>query len=507
MPEIVRSLIVILSIASVFFFYLKKNEIALGLAPKVLNTRIFVWYCVTVTAFVSNNFWILSTVVFLVLYFSAKRDPNPVAFTFFSLFTLPLFSEQVQGFEIINYFFELNYFRIISIAVMFPAYIKLIKKDDAAGFGKYLTDKFLAAFMLYSIVQLFSMSSFTNTLRTAFGFFLDIFLPYFIASRSLRTIEEFDDALKSFIIASSLIGLIAFFEFLKGWLLYSALPGALGIYWDGGGYLLRAGSVRGLATSGQAIVLGFIMAVAVGFYFYINKLFLNIKHRYVIGLVLLVGLISSLSRGPWVGAAVIYCVTLLLEPRIFIRLFRLLGLALLITIPLSFTPYGEKIIEYLPFIGSVDAKNIEFRESLLDNALAVIDRNLWFGSSTYMQADELQSLRSGGDGGIIDIVNSYIAITLSGGLLGLFIFLGYFITCGFAVFSAYRKFQIQSTAFNLGVSLLATLVGIVFMIYTVSSIYFIPIIYWAFGGVCVAYGALSSNISNRLSLPHKEILF
>lgn len=419
-----------------------------------------------------------------------KKIPIHWGFLFFVLFALPLFDEQVPGLGIVNFLFKINYFRILSLTVLLPVYLTLANRKDVVSFGSYWADKCLAAYLFYSLAQLFLNGSLTNTLRVTWGFFLDIYLPYFVASRSLKQLENFDDAIKSLLVSSSIIGLIGFFEYIKGWLLYITLPAALGISWDGGGYLQRDGSVRAVATSGQAIVLGFILSVAFGFYLYISKSISDVKQKYVIYLVILIGLLSSLSRGPWVGAAVMLFIAILLGPSPSKRLLKVGSVSVILLLMLMATPYGDKIIDYMPFVGTVDSENVEFRKKLLDNALIVIEQNLWFGSSNYLQTDELESLRSGGDGGIIDIVNSYIAITLSGGLIGLIFFCGFFVACGYSVFTARRLGSNGSKYFDLGTILLAILGGILLIIYTVSSIYFIPIVYWIFGGMCIAYFAM-----------------
>lgn len=494
MPEILRALVVVLVISTSVFFFVKKNQLVWGINPKAINARILAWYVVTLAAFFANNFWIFTAVVMLTLYVLGKKDPNPLGFLFFVLFALPLFDEQVPGLGIVNFLFNINYFRMLSLTVLLPAYLMLANRKNTVSFGNYWADKFLAAYLFYSLAQLFLHGSLTNTLRVTWGFFLDIYLPYFVASRSLKQLENFDDAIKSLLVSSSITGLIGFFEYIKGWLLYITLPAALGISWDGGGYLQRDGSVRAVATSGQAIVLGFILSVAFGFYLYIGKSISDAKQKYAIHLVILMGLMSSLSRGPWVGAAMMLFIAILLGPSPYKRLMKIGSASVIFLLMLMATPYGEKIIDYMPFFGTVDSENVEFRKKLLDNALIVIEQNLWFGSSNYMQTDELESLRSGGDGGIIDIVNSYIAITLSGGLIGLIFFCGFFGACGYSVFTARRLGEGESKYFDLGSILLAILGGILLIIYTVSSIYFIPIMYWIFGGICIAYTAMVKEL-------------
>jgi O-antigen ligase len=101
-------------------------------------------------------------------------------------------------------------------------------------------------------------------------------------------------------------------------------------------------------------------------------------------------------------------------------------------------------------------------------------------------------------------VNSYIAIALSGGLMGLGLFLGYLLTCMIGVFHSLRVNKLTENYVMLGKTLFATMIGVVIIIYTVSSILAIPILYWLLGGVCVAYSA--NAVDNKVKR-EKSILY
>lgn len=500
MPEVLRSLIVILVIAAAVFVIAKRSSLLLIKDEAVLKRRIFSWYFVTLAAFIAGNFWLFAAIATAVLYINGRKDQNPVAFVFFVLFAVPLFPNAIPGFGIVNYFFDLNYFRIISLAVFFPRYLDSLKTKGGMTFGSVGADKFVAAYILYSLALLMIASSLTNVARQAFVYFIDIFLPYYVVSRHLKKKEDFDEAIKSFVIAVCIVSMVGIFEYLKGWLVYQAVPGALGVAWDGGGYLLREGKVRALASSGQAIVLGYIIAVAIGFNAYLGQQASSLRDKVLVTAVLLAGIFSPLSRGPWVQAALTGIILVVLSPKPYANLFIFMAFGVFLVIASQFTPYAESIISYMPFVGTVDASNVEFRKNLLENAVIVIRENLWFGSPNYMQTEEMESMRSGGDGGIIDIVNSYIAVALSGGLVGLVLFAGYFVSIGKVLFDAYRTSGRASDQFHALVrSMIALFSGIVVVIYTVSSITFIPIIYWMLGGMAVALrDAVSSNYLERI---------
>jgi hypothetical protein len=96
---------------------------------------------------------------------------------------------------------------------------------------------------------------------------------------------------------------IAVFEFFKHWLLYPR-RGRTRSAWIGqpAAYLARGGTLRAVATTGHSIVLGYLMAIAL-------LLHLGLRHAnplpraWALGAAALgIGLVASVSRGPWVGA-------------------------------------------------------------------------------------------------------------------------------------------------------------------------------------------------------------
>jgi O-antigen ligase len=148
-------------------------------------------------------------------------------------------------------------------------------------------------------------------------------------------------------------------------------------------------------------------------------------------------------------------------------------------------PAGQFLLDLLPFIGESEAGSVEYREDLLTQALPIVERNFWFGSTDYLSAPEFQTMYSGG---IIDIVNTYLAVVLNYGMVGLSFFVGAFLLAILHTLRSLRKARRgRDHVVLLGRSLLAVLLSIMLTIYTVSSIGAVPIVYWLFLGMSVAY--------------------
>ncbi|VVM43293.1 hypothetical protein PS662_00410 [Pseudomonas fluorescens] len=491
MPEHFRALVVILVLAGVVFAMARRPAADLIPANDFIRRR-NLWFVLTLLAFFSHSFWVYSAVTIVVLTVARKRERNPVALFFLLLFLVPPASAQIPGFGLINYFIDLNYVRLLSLCVLMPAFFALRRRADTRAFGRTWPDKLMAANLILTSLLLLRETTVTDTLRQSFYLFTDVFLPYYVASRALKNLSDFKDALLGFVLAAMVMSLIGLFEFARSWLLYSALIGAMGMQWEMSSYLNRGGLLRASVTTGQAIALGLVISTAIGLYLFLQEGVRSKLQRRLGALLLAGGLFAPLSRGPWIGAVgmlMVYIAT----GRHAIKRLMLLGLAGVLSLPLlTLVPGGQKVLDLLPFIGSVDAENITYRQRLFDNAVIVIQHNPLLGSFDFRKTPEMQSMIQGE--GIIDIVNTYIGIALSFGLIGLGIFVAFFATTLFGIRKAMREYPDKDDeARRLGRALFATLVGILVTIVTVSSITVIPVVYWSVAGLGVAYAQMARN--------------
>jgi O-antigen ligase len=343
--------------------------------------------------------------------------------------------------------------------------------------------------MALTVTLLMRDTTFTDMLRGVFYNFIDIFLPYYVASRGIKNFQQFKEVIIAFMLAGLLAGVIAVFEYSRYWLLYSSLADAWNINWSMGNYLGRGNDLRAMASLGQPIVLGYVMAITLGFYLFTANLIKSKTLRLLSLLIIVAGLYAPLSRGPWVGAAVIIIIFIAIGPYAIKRL-TILGMVILLTLPLlGVIPGGQKIINLLPFIGTTDHENVDYRVKLLDNASIVFKRYPIFGSVKYRR--ELANLDMVQGEGIVDVVNSYLDVVLGNGLVGLILFIGFF---WLVLLSIYKKMKRisdkKSQPYLIGRTLFSIQIGILVTIFTVSSILSIPIIYWAIAGLGVAYASL-----------------
>jgi O-antigen ligase len=488
MPSHIKALIVILFLATVVFALSKKTASTSACLPGDFDRRRNLWFGITLTVFLAHNFWIYICFAGLLLFFFVPKEKNRLAMYYFILFAAPNIQAEISGMGVIQHFFTIHYLRLLALAILLPEFLRLINEPDTDKFGSSIADKLIIGYLTLQFGLLLSIGTFTSTLRSGvFYSFIDVFLPYYVASRSLKTIKQYRDAITAFVVATLVLSAIGVFESSRRWLLYAAVENALGVSWGYGGYLMRGTEgLRAQASTGQPIPMGFAMAVALGFHLYLGKSVISMK-MWILGLFsLIAGLISPLSRGPWIGAATVVFVYAVAGAQPVKRLVQLGVVGGIIFSALLFTPFGDKLISLLPFVGTVDEVTVSYRQRLLEIGTELVLQNPFFGAYGFFLAPEMQELKQGN--GMIDLVNTYLAVALGSGLVGLSLFVGFFVSVAAGIYRAMNKLADKnSEEYVLGQSLLSITLGMMVIIFTVSSITVIPVIYWSVAGMGVAY--------------------
>lgn len=500
MSEHLRAFVVIAVLSGLSFLVLRRPVVAMGMADEDFRRRRNLWLAATAIAFLAYNFWIFVLLTGSLLLF-ARKERNPLALYVFLLFAVPPFAAALPGLGVVNKLFELSFPRLLALLVLLPFALRR-REPDTLAFGKHVVDWLVVGYLLLQLLLQLQTDSLTNTLRSGFYAFLDAFLPYYVASRALRNAHDIRDVLLSLVVSALLLVPIAAFEFVKHWLLYAALPAALGMHWDGASYLGRGDTLRAVATTGHSIVLGYLMTIALLLHFglrHANPL----PRAWAVGAAALgVGLVASVSRGPWVGAAVGIVAMTLASRQPGRRLVRLIVPVVAVSVLVAVSPWGDKLIDYLPFIGSIDEGNVSYRQQLFDVSMRVIAQSPFFGSPYFMYTEPMQELRNGD---LIDIVNGYLLVALRTGYVGLGLFCGAFAAALWAVVAALRRQPVEdSERFAQGQAILGMLVAVLVTVATVSDVSFIPILYWCAAGLAIGYGRLVATETLPLRSPGRS---
>jgi hypothetical protein len=482
-------------------YLISRRLFAPAVEPKFVERLFGTGYCATVIMFLAGNMWLFLGSLALLSVLAARRFTYPLALFVFLLLLMPGYSVQVPGFGLINYLIEVNPWRLLSFTLLLPAAFLLSSQKHLPKPGILLADKLVLGFALYtSWLTYLHYGTFTGGLRHLAITTLDSLLIYFVASRGLMLKGAVRHVMVALVIATIFLALVGSFEFFKRWLLYSSLKNSLGISSVMFGYLGRGDTLRAIATTGQPIVLGFVMMVGLLTSMYVHKLVEPGLNRLLLWCLMGMGLLAAMSRGPWVGALLGLVAITLCSARPMVKLFKLMLTSVATAVLLVLLPGGEKIIDYLPWVGTVDAFNVTYREMLWDQTQLVIGRHFWFGSVGYTELPEFDELRLGS--GLVDIVNSYLGVVLSFGIIGLCLYSSLIMV---TIFQNVRQAlldrkKLGEQAFYSPV-LTGILVSAAITIVTVSSISQIAPLLIFLIGAGVANICLVTNRVQRVNLP------
>lgn len=485
MPEHIRALVVVLVLGGVVWMLVRPAMLQIVSSETFARWR-GLWLVTTLAWFLSHSFWLYVGIVSIVLLQVGRREANVFGLYLLLLLAAPPRAAPIPGFGIVDHIFMLDHYRLLALVLLLPHAWRLSRRPATVRLLQSPVDWLVLGYLALNSVLAFRGGNITSDARTALMLWIDYFLPYYVASRSIRTMEGFRHALVGLVMGGVLLSGLAVIEVMRSWKLYDAASAALGLN-PMVVYKTRGAFVRPGGTSIDAIVLGYVMVLASGSFLYLQRLINGRLNRWLGWISLATGVLASLSRGPWVGAGLLVFVFLLTGRRPFMRLIQAFAVSIGLLLALSSTPAGQQFIELLPFVGQEEQGNVEYRANLLSVSLPVIERNLLLGSSNFLDAPELQVMRQGE--GIIDIVNSYLAVALHSGLIGLILFLGLFVRAIQIVWRGMRSAaQTRSEDERaLGRALFASVISIAFIIFTVSGIYMVPTIYFIFVGLSSAY--------------------
>ena len=465
----IKELIVVLLI-SIGVFKLTQPVAQLYCSNKDFVRRCKVWIALTITVFIAPNFWVFLLVATPMLIILGKNDSNPTAAFLFLLFVLPPISVRLPMIGL-SFLIDLNFQLVMTFCLLTPTAWRLWKdKNRSRAPGLNVLDVLLLAYCVLTAFLFLQpeiakgvlmQPTFTDCLRRTFEFFFSLFIPYFVISRTSTNRAAIQDMIASFSIKCALLAAVATFEDARRWLLYGELLSRWGLAPTA--YLSRGGDIRAMASTGHPLSLGYLLAVAFGFWLYLQENVQSRASRLSITGLFLFGLFAAYSRGPWVGAIVIFLVFAALGHRSFSKVFKAVAGTLLLGLAVVISPLGDKVVRVVPYFGgTVDIYNVVYRERLFARSWQIIMDHPWFGDQQALL--KMEELRQGE--GIIDLMNGFVHILLNNGFVGLSLFLL------FIVIGSFKAFRISAATAKsdpdlskLGACLVACILGSLVMMW------------------------------------------
>lgn len=477
-----KALVVVLTFASVMFWAAKPLCLRFT-AHEDFARRRNVWLVLTSASFLLPSFWLYLLIAAPLIAWAAKKDSTPLALYMFLMFVLPPMDVRIPTIGI-GQLFDLNNLRLLGFLVLVPALWTGLSSSGSKPFRLSSLDLILITYGLLLLVLFLPYESFTNTMRRAFLFVLDVYLAFFAFSRLLSDKEKLADVMGALCLMAALFAPIAVFESIRGWLLYVGIGDVWG-YVNRDAYLMRGASLRAQAAAGHSLTLGYIFAMALGCWLFLRSTQVSKAQATAFFIVLCVALAFTYARGPWLtGVFVVIAFAALARGSVVNAVKSGLLLAVAMAL-LSLTPFGARIIDTLPYIGTQGQDSVVYREQLAEVSWSLIKQNPFFGSPfVLLQMEELRP----GEGGIIDLVNGFLQVALFYGLVGLSLFLGLFVT---GLTKAYLKLREARAAGDaqmvlIGSSLIACMLATFVFMATAGSSY----MQWLWVGLLASYSGI-----------------
>jgi len=490
MPEYLRAYIVVFTLSNFVFWLIPRLKVKFVDNAEIKQWRNY-WLLIATLCFFITNIWVYVSCIGFMLIYANHSNTDRLPLFFAISCSSPLYFFTIPGFGVINFFITLSFMSLLVLFLLWPEG----RSKKTGPVSNYPFYGIVIAYVIAISVLDSRDNTITNSLRLFVTHLIGILIPFMVISKSIETVDSLKKCLFTLTLCLAPLALIGCFESLKYWKLYSsAFVNVLGED-SFQRYGLRGDSLRASALFASPIVFGYMMVIGLGLLLFVQK-YTNKNNLIKFLFIIFLGVLYfTKARGPWLGAIVMTVFYIWSGPNRFGNFSKFTLGSVVAVIVLSMTTFGQRLISMLPFFGSSDsheASTVDYRIRLLEQAQILFQNNPLFGLANYRETPEMEAMRQGQ--GIIDVVNSYIDIGLSYGIVGLGLFLFIFLGLFFTVLKKVRSLPAeQEDLINIGRSLYAILGAILFIIFTVSSINYIPIFYWLIAGLCSAYIGLCNR--------------
>lgn len=263
----------------------------------------------------------------------------------------------------------------------------------------------------------------TNFIRVFCNAFLDLWLPYYVLSRSVRSADDVRACMVWLSCGGAVLSVVLMYEIWKAWPIYNELYAHYGVQTlllvKARGGILRPGGPFVEPTSIAMVLTSCVLAV------WLARSAFRSRHHHIAMLVLLLaGLCAPQSRGAWIGLLIGMALADLFRRRYSRLAWRIVPIAIGGVVLMALARVSPMVAETLGMTGTSSASG-EYRKLLLDRGFEEFLHSPIWGYSVPQLWVRLHDLKQGEN--IIDFVNTYIWIMLISGGIGLAIFVGSFL--------------------------------------------------------------------------------
>ncbi|QEA12491.1 O-antigen ligase family protein [Comamonas flocculans] len=465
MPNYLKAYIVVMAVGCLCYLLWTKAGRTLQLdgvpstGPSSVSKRYFVaWALVTSAAFLASNYYVFILLALLVVPFVKNRVPVHAQGGLFVvlLLSVPSLGRVMQGFFGLNKIVELSWPMVLGLSYLLSG----TRRRTPVGRERVS----LAVILLFVLIALLSFRDTTvsDGFRETFVYFNLILVPYLIARKTSFELRDARYIYFGFTFIAIILSGMGVFTMLKHWNVYDELRGALDLPdLMITTYKYRGGFLRTSATVG-AIHLAAIGSCAMVVFAYLIKDVQKSAVQKLLFLLLLLSVVFTFSRAPWIIGAgmVVWYAILSYRSRGIYYVF--IGV-IFVSVLLFATGLFDSVADGLML---KDSGNVDYRQRLLELGMQEIMQHPLTGNPHFMSAPRLQVLRQGE--GIIDIVNTYLQVGLQYGLVAMVLFAGLIFAWPLAVYRRAKRGG-DGEVLDAARVYMVIMVGLGMVIFTVSS--------------------------------------
>ena len=285
------------------------------------------------------------------------------------------------------------------------------------------TDAYMLAFIVVYCVCVSLRASPTGIARNIATYFIPYLLSYHVLSRA--RIEKPELVMRLLMFGAAAGALLCVFETVRHWPLYAGIMGIKNDLWTTDApriWLERGGIARAYGPYAHPLTGGAMLGLAAIAAWGVFLARGRSVPLIATGLVILLGLASTLSRSGLVAVAVGMMTFQILRGRYLLA----------VLVPLA----GLIAIVSLPILAGDDAQfSTTYRLGLISGVPRALGSGVWLGHREAVGLGLLDDFLQGQ--GIVDLVNAYIAIVVEGGIVSLIPFILFL----FSIFPHYRAIR------------------------------------------------------------------
>lgn len=396
------------------FFYITRHIFFIKVA--VLSIAIFS------VSIVTGNKLIAFILIAMIGGYLVRSEPENFLIYFVAL--LPVFPVEVNWIVSapgIDVLIDLNHIRILSLFILLPIAFKILSVErsivDPLHSHSGVVDRLVLVYIFFEMLTFFRDLNVLVAGRYCLQIIIDIWIPYFVVSRSLR---RFNEVLVVFLYSAAALSVISLLESLSWFRVYDLITIPMGEQFTLP--KVRSGMLRAYASMANPLALGFFYSLPLLIAYRLGVIIrAPVYSSILITGIVLVGLFSTGSRSPIlanvIGLGILYWWQM---GKPFVEKTAKVALFVAILVLIWFFSGGIKHLLAL----DDDQGTFFYRYELLLNSMHLVLKNPIFGTSPRIYLNDPVLLGSLQGEGIIDLTNTYLLIALKSGLIAMFAFLG-----------------------------------------------------------------------------------